>query len=277
MTSAATQLQAPVLALNDVTAGYAGTIVLRGVSLDIARGSVVALLGPNGAGKTTLLRVAAGIVRPARGSVQLRGHDVTRRGTTARARARLCLIPEGRGIFPSLTVQDNIFVTVKRQERAAAVEKVTSVFPALRDRLKQVAGTLSGGQQQMVAMARCYLVSPEVILLDEVSIGLAPKIVNEIYETIGDLAAAGTSLLLVEQYVDRALAIANTVHVLNRGSIAFSGSPRSISRAELMQKYLHLETPIATTPAAAPPAGRPPSADGEPSGQPPSYVEQQEQ
>jgi branched-chain amino acid transport system ATP-binding protein len=272
MTIAATQLEAPVLALDDVTAGYAGTIVLRGVSLDVAPGSVVALLGPNGAGKTTLMRVAAGIMRPSRGSVQLRGHDVTRQGATARARARLCLIPEGRGIFPSLTVQDNIFVTVKRRERATAVEKLTSVFPALRDRLHQVAGTLSGGQQQMLAMARCYLVSPEVILLDEVSIGLAPKIVDEIYKTIGDLAAAGTSLLLVEQYVDRALAIADMVHVLNRGSITFSGSPGKISRAELMQKYLH-QTPVAT-PTTDTSGRRRASTDGKSSGQHPSYPDQ---
>jgi branched-chain amino acid transport system ATP-binding protein len=159
---------------------------------------------------------------------------------------RLCLVPEGRGIFPSLSVRENIYVRIsRRRDRKEAIERVVGVFPALRDRLGQVAGTMSGGQQQMLAMARCYLGSPEVILLDEVSMGLAPLVVDEIYDTIAELARSGTALLLVEQYVDRVLAIADAVHVMNRGVIEFSGAPSSISRTELLEKYLHI-APAAT-------------------------------
>jgi branched-chain amino acid transport system ATP-binding protein len=236
----------PVLALEGVSAGYGGTTVLRDVSVEVPPGSVVALLGPNGAGKTTLMRVASGLVRPTAGTVRLTGSDVTRRPAAARARAGVCLIPEGRGIFPSLTVRENIAVLIAPRKRAEAIEEVVQAFPALRDRLDQVAGTMSGGQQQMVAMTRCYLAPAQVILLDEVSMGLAPLVVDEIYESIRTLADRGTALVIVEQYVDRVLAIADAVHVLNRGAVTFSGPPSSTSRDELMRKYLHV------VPAAGP-------------------------
>ena len=231
-------LVATVLSLDAVTAGYGGTTVLRDVSLEVPAGSVTALLGPNGAGKTTLLRVAAGLVRPTAGRVLRAGDEVTRTPASARAAAGLCLIPEGRGIFPSLTVRENLSVPVKRRDRATAVDRAVTCFPALAGRLDQVAGTLSGGQQQMVAMARCYVGSPDIILLDEVSMGLAPLVVDEIYASIESLTGTGTALVLVEQYVDRALAIADTVHVLSRGRLAFSGPPGSTSREELMSSYL---------------------------------------
>jgi branched-chain amino acid transport system ATP-binding protein len=265
------QASGAVLELADIKAGYGDSVVLRNLSLAVAPGTVVALLGPNGAGKTTLLRVAAGLVRPMSGRVGLRGVDVTKRSPAARARMKLCLVPEGRGIFPSLTVRENIHVRVeRRRDRNEAIERIVSVFPALRDRLGQVAGTMSGGQQQMLAMARCYIGSPEVILLDEVSMGLAPLVVDEIYETIAQLARAGTSLLLVEQYVDRVLAIAHVVHVMNRGVIEFSGAPNSISRTELMEKYLHI-APAATAinDGPGPPGSEQThSASGAPSGAP---------
>lgn len=229
-----------VLSLDAITAGYGGTTVLRDVTLTVPSGSIVALLGPNAAGKTTLMRVASGLLKPTHGSVRLVGQDLTGRSADKRAKKGVCLIPEGRGIFPSLTVRENISVLSKPRQRAAALEKVVEAFPALGDRLGQIVGTMSRGQQQMVAMARCYLSSADVILLDEVSMGLAPLVVDEIYQTISDLAGRGTSLVIVEQYVDRVLAIAGTVHVLNRGTITFSGPPASTSRDELMRKYLHV-------------------------------------
>jgi branched-chain amino acid transport system ATP-binding protein len=231
------------LSLERVTAGYAGTTVLRDVTLNVPGGTVVALLGPNGAGKTTLMRVAAGLLSPSEGSVRFGGNDVTHSSAARRAQQGICLIPEGRGIFPSLTVRENIGVLVKPRLRAAAIETVVDAFPALRDRLGQLAGTLSGGQQQMVAMARCNLAPADVILLDEVSMGLAPLVIDEIYDSIEHLTQRGTSLVIVEQYVDRVLAIADTVHVLSRGTITFSGPPASTSRDELMDKYLHATPP----------------------------------
>ncbi len=237
---AAADLASTALSFDNVTAGYGGTTVLRGVSLDIPTDSVVALLGPNGAGKTTLMRVASGLLRPTAGSVRRDGADVTTLSPARRARAGICLIPEGRGIFPSLTVRENVGVLVKPKQRKAAIDQVVEAFPALADRLGQVVGTMSGGQQQMVAMARSYLAKADVILLDEVSMGLAPLVIDEIYASIRELARRGTSLLIVEQYVDRVLAIADTVHVLNRGHLTFSGRPSDTSRDELMKKYLHV-------------------------------------
>jgi branched-chain amino acid transport system ATP-binding protein len=229
-----------VLELANITAGYGGTTVLRDVTISIGRGKVVALLGPNGAGKTTLMRVASGLVQPSSGAVRLGGVDVTARPPAKRARQGICLVPEGRGVFPSLTVRENVAITVKPRQRKQALDEVVAAFPALGDRLSQVVGTMSGGQQQMVAMARCYLGSPQVILLDEVSMGLAPLVIDEIYASIGTLTQRGISLVLVEQYVDRVLAIADTVHVLSRGSLTVSGLPESTSREELMGKYLHV-------------------------------------
>jgi branched-chain amino acid transport system ATP-binding protein len=242
-TATAPTVTPTVLSLQGITAGYSGTTVLRDVSLDVVSGSVVALLGPNGAGKTTALRVAGGLVKPSKGSVTHAGDDVTSRSPAARAKSGICLIPEGRGIFPRLTVREHLYLLApSRSQRAASVEQAMTLFPALRDRLDQSAGTMSGGQQQMVAMARCYLSSADVILLDEVSMGLGPLIVDQIYESIGELTRRGVSLLIVEQYVDRVLAIADTIHVLNRGRLIFSGAPSTTSRDELMQKYLHVAT-----------------------------------
>lgn len=239
--AASTSVQAAVLSLTGVTAGYAGTTVLRDLSLAIPPASVVGLLGPNGAGKTTTLRVAAGIVRPTRGSVTHGDSELTKQAPAARARSGVCLIPEGRGIFPRLTVREHFHLLAgKRSQRGQMVEQALSVFPALRDRLGQTVGTMSGGQQQMVAMARCYLSNADVILLDEVSMGLAPLVVDQIYETVQELTRRGIALVIVEQYVDRVLAIADTVHVLSRGRLTFSGPPESTSREELMRKYLHV-------------------------------------
>jgi branched-chain amino acid transport system ATP-binding protein len=229
------------LEVRDVTAGYAETTVLRGVTIEVREGAIAALLGPNGAGKTTLLRIAAGLMRPTAGAILVGGEDCTRRAPHARAREGLCLIPEGRGVFPHLTVRENLLLQVPPGRDKAGVERGIDAFPVLGDRLGQRAATLSGGQQQMLALARCFVARPKLVLLDEVSMGLAPKIVEEIFEALAKLAAQGVSLLLVEQYVTKALEISDAVYLLNRGEITFSGSPSDLDEDAVMRGYLGIE------------------------------------
>jgi branched-chain amino acid transport system ATP-binding protein len=229
---------APALDLRGITGGYGKTAVLRDVSLTVRPGSIDALLGPNGAGKTTLLRVAAGLLAVDEGHVLLGGQEVTKRSPSQRARSGLCLIPEGRGIFRSLTVRENLVLQVPPWEKATPLEMALEVFPVLRDRLGQTAGTLSGGQQQMLALSRCYLASPSIVLLDEVSMGLAPRIVEEIFGSLTRLASTGVALLLVEQYVNRALEMADTVHLLNRGVITYAGAASALDTETVMRSYL---------------------------------------
>lgn len=230
-----------VLGLDEVVAGYGTTTVLRGVSLQVPAGKVVALLGPNGAGKTTLLRVASGLIRPMSGAVNLGGEAVTRKSPHDRARRGLCLIPEGRGVFKALTVAENLQLAVPPWRRGSSVEPALEAFPILGERRKQVAGTMSGGQQQMLSLARAYLANPTVVLLDEVSMGLAPIIVDEIFESLRVLAGRGAALLLVEQYVNRALALADEVYLLDRGKVRFHGSPDEIDEAKLASQYFGVE------------------------------------
>jgi branched-chain amino acid transport system ATP-binding protein len=228
----------PLLELSGVRAGYGQLTVLRDVDLRVEPGQVVALLGPNGAGKTTLLRAASGLIRPTAGSIRLNGADVTSRTPYELARAGVCHVPEGRGIFPNLTVRENIYVLVHRRERSRALEIVTESFPVLSDRLGQVAGTMSGGQQQMLAMARCYLGNPQVLLVDEVSMGLAPLVIDQIYQSIAELRSRGTSIVLVEQFLQRALEVADYVYILTRGSVVLKASPPGLDQDEVMQRYL---------------------------------------
>jgi branched-chain amino acid transport system ATP-binding protein len=226
--------------LDSIVAGYAETTVLRGVSLTVPDSSVVALLGPNGAGKTTLLRVASGLLRPTAGTMTLDGVDVTGHRPYQLAARGMCHVPEGRGVFPSLTVRENLSLqagTGGKDGLAKAVE----AFPRLGERLSQTAGTLSGGEQQMLALARSYIANPKLMLLDEVSMGLAPKIVDEIFEFLGRVAHEGASLLLVEQYVTRALALADYVYLLNRGQVAYRGEPSELQDEDVFARYLGTE------------------------------------
>jgi branched-chain amino acid transport system ATP-binding protein len=232
----------PVLELVGVSAGYQGVTVLRDVSIVVPPGTIVALLGPNGAGKTTLLRTAAGLVKPSTGQVWVKGRKVTRTPPNRRARAGLCLIPEGRGIFRTLTVRDNLRMQVPPWARNDSVERALEAFPILKRRLGQAAGTMSGGEQQMLALARTYLAEPDIILLDEVSMGLAPKVVDEIFDALHTLARTGVALLLVEQYINRALDMADKVVLLDRGHVAFDGSPASLDQDTVLQRYLGIET-----------------------------------
>jgi branched-chain amino acid transport system ATP-binding protein len=225
-----------MLALEGIIAGYGETTVLRGVSLIVPDSSVVALLGANGAGKTTVLRVASGLLRPTAGRMTLDGHDVTGSRPHQLAARGVCHVPEGRGVFPSLTVRENLSLQAGRGGRSG-LDKAVDAFPRLGERLSQTAGTMSGGEQQMLALARAYIADPKVMLLDEVSMGLAPKIVDEIFEFLHRLTTEGASLLLVEQYVTRALALADYVYIMNRGQIAYRGEPSELQEEDVFARY----------------------------------------
>ena len=233
---------APALQLSGITAGYGQATVLRAVDLTVPAGKVVALLGPNGAGKSTLLSVAAGSLRAFSGSVQVTGIDVTRLSSYKRARVGVCLVPEGRGIFRSLTVAENLRLQVPRGAPRDRVDRAIEAFPILRDRRSQIAGSLSGGQQQMLAIARSYVSNPKVVLLDEVSMGLAPTTIDAIFESLDMLASAGTAMLLVEQYVNRALAMADSVYLLIRGSVAYSGPAANLTQEEIVRRYFSVDS-----------------------------------
>ena len=227
-----------MLELRDVCAGYGTGKVLQHVDLVVPDGAVVALLGPNGAGKTTLLRVASGLLRPSSGHVVFDGVDVTEATPFQLARSGLCHVPEGRGVFPTLSVADNLRLQASPEVDRRAVELAATVFPRLDERRGQLAGTLSGGEQQMLALARAYVSDPTTVLLDEISMGLAPKVVDEIFGYLRRLAAEGLSLLVVEQYVARALELADYVYILNRGRICFAGEPAEVGDETVLESYL---------------------------------------
>jgi branched-chain amino acid transport system ATP-binding protein len=230
-----------VLELRNITAGYGDTTVLRDVSITVPDSAVVALLGPNGAGKTTTLRVASGLVRPRRGAVELDGAEVSRLGPYRRVARGLCHIPEGRGIFPSLTVRENLILDSARGKERESIEKAVETFPVLGIRQRQVAGTLSGGEQQMLALVRAYVSKPKIVLVDEASLGLAPLVVDSIFEFLERLAAEGVALLVVEQYVTRALALASTVYLLSQGSIVYSGPAAELDEDAIFAMYAGYE------------------------------------
>ncbi|MCA1844459.1 MAG: ABC transporter ATP-binding protein [Actinobacteria bacterium] len=226
-----------MLALESVVGGYGETTVLRDISLTVPEASVVALLGANGAGKTTVMRVASGELRPRAGRVVMDGQDISTAPPFRRWKLGVCHIPEGRAVFPGLTVRENL-VTFAKAGADEALTRATEAFPVLAQRMAQRAGTLSGGEQQMLALARAYVTQPRVVLLDEVSMGLAPKVVDDIFAFIGLLARTGASLLLVEQYVSRALELADHVYVMSRGRVTFSGPPAELDEENVLAGYL---------------------------------------
>lgn len=230
-----------MLRLQSVTAGYGQTTVLRHVDFAVGEGEAVALLGPNGAGKTTLLRTATGFVKPKAGRIEFCGEDVTGLAPHVLAQRGFCHLPEGRGIFPSLTVEDNL--TIQRGARKAgdAIAEVTELFPVLGQRLHQTAGSLSGGEQQMLALSRAYLTNPKLVVVDEASLGLAPLIVERIYDALAELVRRKMSLVVVEQYVQKALALANTVYIMNKGEIVHVCAAAETDAVEIYGRYLGLE------------------------------------
>jgi len=228
-----------LLELRDVRAGYDGITVLQGVSLSVAAGQVVALLGPNGAGKTTTLRVAAGIHPVDSGRLQLAGRNVTGASPRDLARAGVCLIPEGRGVFPNLSVRDNLLMMTFTGRPREQIEQIAYArFPILAKRAAQAAGTLSGGEQQMLALARGLATDPAVLLLDELSMGLAPLVVGRLYEQVAEIARHGVAVLVVEQFAAAVLDIADHAAVLVRGRVAHRIQPDRGSHAELAALYL---------------------------------------
>jgi branched-chain amino acid transport system ATP-binding protein len=227
-----------VLELRDVHAGYADLDVLRGVSLKVATKSIVTLLGPNGAGKTTVMRVISGLLRASAGEVLVNGSRVGSHSPEQRSHAGVCLIPEGRGIFRSLTVRENLSLFRPSWAPDTGTDRIVEMFPVLGDRINQVAGTMSGGEQQMLALSRAFLSQPSVVLVDEASMGLAPKMVDQIFDVLGRLASDGVSVLIVEQYARRALELADYAYVLSRGEVVLSGPTREIAYADVAATYL---------------------------------------
>ncbi len=220
-------MTAEVLSVRNVEAGYRrGLVVLRGVSLHVGEGQVVALLGSNGAGKTTLLRTVMGLIpdQPEKGEVVFRGVRLNGKDPDAVTRLGVVLVPEGRGLFPELTVEENLqLVGYARRYTRGEYEAVLDRFPVLRERRWQQAGTLSGGEQQMLALARALLLRPSLLLLDEPSLGLAPRVVAQIFDTLKSLNGEGLPILLVEQNARMALTVARYGYVLEAGRLVLEG------------------------------------------------------
>ena len=220
-------------------AGYGTIDVLHGVDLVVEPGQVYALLRPNGAGKTTTLCVCSGQVVPSAGQLILNGREVTGAGADALARAGVCVVPEGRGVFPNLTVTENLrmFTYAGRRSFGDVQDTAFTYFPRLKERRRQVAGTLSGGEQQMLAMSRALVTDPALLLLDELSMGLAPLIVEQLYERVAELAASGLAILIVEQFAQTVLGVADVASVMLHGHIAHTGKPADIA-SELAGAYM---------------------------------------
>jgi branched-chain amino acid transport system ATP-binding protein len=230
-----------MLTLEGVHAGYGNYTVLRDVNLSLGEGEVIALLGPNGVGKTTLLRTATGLLKPRSGRILFCGEELTGKAPHAFVRRGICHLPEGRGIFPSLTVQENLLVQARTRGRNEAVAEAVELFPALKTRLRQTAGSLSGGEQQMLALSRAYLTRPKLVLVDEASLGLAPLMVDKIYDALATLVQRGVSLIVVEQYVHKVLSLAKSVCVLSKGALIHVGDADKVDPEEIYARYLGLE------------------------------------
>jgi branched-chain amino acid transport system ATP-binding protein len=234
-----------VLRLHEVDASYGAFRSLFGVSLAIPAGGAVALVGPNGAGKTTVARVASGLVRASSGSVFVDGHEMTGEPTHAFARAGVAHAPEGRSTFATLTVEENLELSIRRIRGRSGVKaglrEAYELFPILEQRRNQVAGTLSGGQQRILAMTRVLVDAPKVLVADELSLGLAPAVVEQVYGMLRRIREAGTALLVIEQHVAHALALCEQVVVLDHGTVAWSG--KASDAGERVQAYLEVAPP----------------------------------
>jgi branched-chain amino acid transport system ATP-binding protein len=229
----------PILELRNVRASYGSIEVLHGVNLSVSRGEVVALLGPNGAGKSTMIKVVSGLLRPSSGQLIVGGRDVTGAAASALARAGLCTIPEGRGIFPNLTVRENLLMATFSGHKLSDIEESTYArFPRLSERRSQLAGTMSGGEQQMLSLARALATNPVILLLDELSMGLAPLIVAELYQQVAAIAAEGVSVLVVEQFARTVLGVADQAVLLAHGKVQVSGKASEIGEDVLAGAYL---------------------------------------
>jgi branched-chain amino acid transport system ATP-binding protein len=237
-----------LLTVRDLRVKYGNAVALDGMSLTATRGSVTALLGSNGAGKSTLARALAGLVPASAGTIRFDGTDISGMPASRINKLGLAYLPEGRGVFPTLTVNENLSMAVQRlpaAERNAAIDHAVTLFPVLGERRKQIAGTLSGGQQQMLSLARVLARAPRLLIADEISLGLAPVIVDEVFEALERAIAEGVSVILIEQFVHRALELADTCHIMRRGSVVWSGAA-SDARAEVLEHYLGSDVEPAT-------------------------------
>jgi len=231
-----------ILKVEDLDCRYGLLQAVRGVSFEVAQGETVALIGANGAGKSTLLRAIAGAHIPHAGHVFFDGADVTPRPAHRRVSAGIALVPEGRRLFPSLTVEENLRVAAARRGRWT-VDSVLEVFPLLRSRLHMPAATLSGGEQQAVAIGRALMSNPRLLLLDELSLGLAPVVVDAVYRSLTDIISEGTTTLLVEQDLTRALKVARRVICMLEGRIVLQGEAASLDRDRVVSAYFGLKRP----------------------------------
>jgi branched-chain amino acid transport system ATP-binding protein len=240
-------MTAPFLTVSDLDVRYGASRALFGVSLEVAPGSVLAVLGVNGAGKSTLARAISGLVAPVAGTVTFEGRDITGMAAHRVRRLGLTYVPEGRGIFPGLSVTDNLKMAVAqepRHDRGAAIARAVEQFPVLGSRGSQRAGSLSGGEQQMLALARALAVSPKLVIADEMSLGLAPLMTESVFESLEQARRDGITIVLIEQFVHRALAMADSCVILTRGRVGWSG-PAAGAGPEVLDRYLgEGETPI---------------------------------
>jgi branched-chain amino acid transport system ATP-binding protein len=220
-----------MLEVRDLRSGYGAVEILRGISLNISAGEIVAVLGSNGAGKSTFNNTVCGLIKASAGTVRFDGADITHAGTADIVTAGLIQVPEGRRVFPNLTVLENIELGSYRRgraNRAGNIERVFGIFPRLKDRIAQRAGTLSGGEQQMLAIGRGMMAEPKLLILDEPSLGLSPLLVEEMFTLIKRLNEDGLAILLVEQNVGQSLEIAARAYVMENGAIAFEGTPEAL-------------------------------------------------
>jgi branched-chain amino acid transport system ATP-binding protein len=232
-----------MLRLEDVHARYGAIVALHGVSIDVRDGELVALVGANGAGKSTLLSTIAGVLRPHQGRIEFRGESLVGLVPERIVRRGLAMVPENREIFPALTVEENLrlgaYIRKDRDEYQADLEHMFALFPILQERFAQPAGTLSGGEQQQLAIARALMSHPDLLMLDEPSLGLAPKIVEQVFELIQHLHEGGMTILLVEQNVSLTLKIADRAYVLNMGAVQAAGTPAELrENVDLASVYL---------------------------------------
>jgi branched-chain amino acid transport system ATP-binding protein len=228
-----------LLEVENLTARYGRITAIEGISLTVNEGEIVTLIGANGAGKTTTLRSISGLVRAAEGTIRFDGRDISRLAANEIVRAGIGHSPEGRRVFPRMTVRENLelgaYTRNAKAEIAADMERVLVIFPRLKERFEQKAGTMSGGEQQMLAIGRALMSRPRLLLLDEPSLGLSPKLVQTIFEVIRDISARGTTILLIEQNARQALAIAARGYVLEVGKIAYSGAASELAASEAVR------------------------------------------
>ncbi len=274
MTTAGTTDASPLLEVAGLSVHHGQLQALHDVSIAVPAGQVHAMIGANGAGKSTLLRTIAGLHAPTAGSVRLDGRDITGLRPERRVAAGIALVPEGRRLFPSLSVEENLLVGASsRRTGEWSIDAIYDLFGWMRDRRRQRAAQLSGGEQQAVAIGRALAANPSVLLLDELSLGLAPVVVRRIYATLPQLAASGMTILLVEQDVSQALAVASHVHCLLEGRVTLAGPPAGLTGAQIEAAYFGVSaasngngdgsppgTPASAGPASVAPAGSVPAS-----------------